>query len=113
VRGLQPDRVYGAHVHTNPCGASPDDAGPHYQREVDPAGPGVDPHYANAENEIWLDFTTDATGAGSAETTVAWELPDDRRLPGSVVIHSTGTNTGPGVAGTAGARVACITIKFG
>jgi superoxide dismutase, Cu-Zn family len=111
VRGLEPERLYGAHVHTEPCGPQPEDAGPRFQREVDPEQPSVDPHYANPENEIWLDVITDATGAGSAETVVAWELPDDRR-PGSVLIHATGTNTGPGVAGTAGAHAACVTVDF-
>lgn len=111
VRGLQPEQLYGAHVHTEPCGTQPEDAGPRFQRTIDPDQPSVDPHYANPENEIWLDLTTDATGAGSAETTVAWEFPDDRR-PGSVLIHATGTNTEPGVAGTAGAHAACITVEF-
>jgi superoxide dismutase, Cu-Zn family len=111
VRGLEPDRRYGAHVHTNSCGAAPADAGPHFQHEADPVQPSVDPRYANPQNEIWLDLTTDGTGAGTAETTVAWVVPEDRR-PGSVVIHAMPTATGPGVAGTAGARAACVSVDF-
>src|SRR5262249_6364669 len=31
VAGLRPNRGYGAHLHTNPCGPTGADAGPHYQ----------------------------------------------------------------------------------
>jgi Cu-Zn family superoxide dismutase len=111
VRGLEPLRWYGAHVHTEPCGARPEDSGPHFQFTVDPVQPSIDPTYANPQNEIWLDFTTDENGAGSTESTVAWEFPEDRR-PSSVVVHATETASGPGEAGTAGARAACITVEF-
>jgi len=111
VRGLEPQRWYGAHVHTAPCGQRPEDSGPHFQHSVDPTQPSIDPAYANPQNEIWLDFVTDELGAGSTESTVAWELPADRR-PGSVVIHAMQTATEPGKAGTAGARAGCITVEF-
>ena len=111
VRGLQPHQHYGAHVHTDPCGPHPDDAGPHFQFVVDPVPPSVDPRFANPQNEIWLDIATDATGAGSAESTVAWEFPADRRA-GSVVLHAMPTSTEPGHAGTAGPRAACISVAF-
>jgi Cu-Zn family superoxide dismutase len=72
VELLQPDRGYAVHAHTEPCGVTGADAGPHYQHEVDPAAapdrPSVDPAYANPRNEIWLDLTTDGQGNGSAET---------------------------------------------
>jgi len=71
----------------------------------------VDPAYANPENEIWLDFTTDAEGAASAETTVEWTFPADRRAA-SVIIHAMPTATAPGEAGTAGDRAACVTVDF-
>jgi superoxide dismutase, Cu-Zn family len=111
VRGLQPNRHYGAHAHAKPCGAKGADAGPHFQKDVDPVQPSVDPAFANAQNEIWLDFTTDQTGAGSARTTVAWEFPADRRAH-SVIVHAMPTATEPGKAGTAGDRAACITVDF-
>jgi superoxide dismutase, Cu-Zn family len=111
VRGLEPHRVYGAHVHTKPCGQVPDDAGPHFQYAADPVQPSVDPTFANPQNEIWLDLTTDETGAGSTESTVAWTFPDDRR-PKSVVVHADHTSSEPGNAGTAGDRVACISVNF-
>jgi superoxide dismutase, Cu-Zn family len=111
VTGLQPNRRYGAHAHTNACGATGADAGPHFQLTPDPVTPSVDPAYANAQNEIWLDLTTDAQGAGRATSTVDWEFPADRRA-GSVVIHTMPTSTEPGKAGTAGDRAACITVPF-
>lgn len=110
--GLLPGRAYGAHLHTNPCTADPAGAGPHYQHRVDPAaGPGrpsTDPAYANPENEIWLDLRTDATGSGTASSTHAWSF-DRGRAPWSLVLHAEHTHTGHGTAGTAGARLACLT----
>lgn len=114
VMGLQANRDFGAHVHTQRCGLEPDDSGPHYQNDVDPAAssesPSTDPAYANPQNEIWLDFTTDAEGNAEASTTVDWEFRDDEA--NSVVIHSEHTMTGPGEAGQAGDRLACIDEDF-
>jgi superoxide dismutase, Cu-Zn family len=111
VRGLEPRRFYGAHVHAQPCGAWPEDAGPHFQYAADPVQPSVDPRFANPQNEIWLDISTDETGAGSAEATVAWEFPESRRA-GSVVLHALPTSAEPGESGTAGPRAACISVDF-
>jgi superoxide dismutase, Cu-Zn family len=111
VRGLERNRVYGAHVNMQPCGAAADDAGGHFQYSADPVQPSVDPTFANPQNEIWLDLTTDDTGAGSTESTVAWTFPNDRR-PKSVVLHSDRTSSEPGDAGVAGDRVACISVDF-
>jgi Cu-Zn family superoxide dismutase len=111
VRGLQPGRAYGAHAHTQDCGAKGVDAGPHFQNEPDPVSPSVDPAYANPRNEIWLDLTTDGAGAGSASATVPWEFSGDRRAR-SVIIHAMPTATDAGKAGTAGARAACVTVGF-
>lgn len=106
VTGLEPDHDFGAHLHTDPCGEVPDDAGPHYQDDPDPQQPSSDPEYANPENEIWLDFTTDADGEGGATANVDW-----RPRPGeanSVVIHAHETSTGGDDAGSAGERLACV-----
>jgi len=111
VDGLLPDRQYGAHAHTQPCGDTGAAAGPHFQFEPDPVQPSVDPAYANADNEIWLDLTTDGDGHGEARTEVAWRFPADRRAQ-SVVIHQMPTSTAPGAAGTAGDRAACVTVGF-
>jgi Cu-Zn family superoxide dismutase len=114
VTGLLPDRGYGAHLHTKPCGATGDDAGPHHQHVPDPAAsvspPSVDPSYANPRNEVWLDFTTDGAGAASTRSTLPWRSGADRR-PRSLVIHAQTTKTGAGQAGTAGARLACLTLS--
>lgn len=110
LTGLLPGRTYGAHVHTRPCGAAPDDAGPHYQDVRDPVQPSVDPAYANAENEVWLDFTTDHRGKAHTTTRQDWRFrPGGAR---SVVVHEHATTTHPGEAGMAGARLACLSVPF-
>ncbi|MGH3568300.1 MAG: superoxide dismutase family protein [Pseudonocardia sp.] len=111
VSGLQPDRQYGSHAHTMPCGADGQAAGPHFQHEQDPVSPSVDPAFANAVNEIWLDFTTDPSGASMVTSTVPWTFTDDRRAK-SVIIHAMQTATEPGRAGDAGGRIACISVDF-
>lgn len=110
LKGLSPDRTYGAHVHRKPCGPLPDDSGPHYQHRVDPVQPSTDPAYANPENEIWLDLTTDDRGAGRSDATVDWTFrPGEAR---SLVIHEHATHTEPGHAGQAGKRLACVNVPF-
>lgn len=112
VTGLLPNRAYGAHAHTSAC--APTDgkaAGPHFQLRQDPVQPSVDPAYANPQNEIWLDLTTDAQGNAEATSTVPWAFPDDRRAA-AVVIHEKATATQPGGAGTAGSRPACVSVGF-
>jgi Cu-Zn family superoxide dismutase len=111
VDGLRPDREYGAHAHSKPCGATGDAAGPHFQHVPDPVQPSVDPAYANPENEIWLDFTTNGLGNGYSMSDVDWTATD-QRAPKSVVIHEMHTHTGPGEAGMAGARLACVNLAF-
>ncbi|MBO3737076.1 superoxide dismutase family protein [Actinoplanes flavus] len=110
--GLIPGRVYGAHLHTSPCGEDPAAAGPHYQHRPDPAaGPGrpsVDPAYANPRNEVWLDLTAGRNGVGRSVSAQEWTF-DRKRAPWSLVLHAEHTHTGPGEAGTAGARLACLT----
>lgn len=110
VSGLVPDREYGAHVHVNKCGETGDDAGPHFQHKKDPKEPSVDPTYANPKNEIWLDFTTDSAGAGTASATVPWEFREGEA--NSLVLHERHTATEHGEAGTAGDRLACVSVAF-
>ncbi len=114
VDGLEPNRDFGAHAHANACGPMPADSGPHYQDEQDPAAtpesPSDDPAYANTQNELWLDFTTDDSGAANASTTVDWEFRAEGAK--SVVIHDHQTSTEPGEAGTAGDRLACAPVQF-
>lgn len=112
--GLEANRDFGAHVHTAPCGDDPDDSGPHYQDEQDPEAdednPSTDPDYANPDNEVWLDFTTDDGGNAFSSATVPWEFRDGEAQ--SLVLHEEHTNTEEGEAGTAGDRLACVTVEF-
>ncbi|NSC21494.1 superoxide dismutase family protein [Streptomyces albus subsp. chlorinus] len=110
VHGLPKNRTYGAHVHTEPCGARPDDSGPHYQHVKDPVQPSTDPRYANPRNEVWLDFTTDAKGRGRAASHHDWTFRKGEAM--SVVLHERRTSTEPGHAGQAGARLACFTVPM-
>ncbi|MCP2349129.1 superoxide dismutase family protein [Nonomuraea roseoviolacea] len=100
VEGLLPNRPYGAHLHTKPCGPKADDAGPHYQHEKGEV---------SAANEVWLDFTTDASGAGRATARNPWTFSPGRR-PHSLVIHAKPTTAAGPKAGEAGERVACLTL---
>lgn len=111
VTRFRPDRAYGAHLHRSPCGSTGDAAGPHHQHALDPSTPSTDPSFANPTNEVWLDFSTDESGAGEAEASQPWVFGPDR--PRSLVIHARATRTGPGEAGTAGARVGCLTLSDG
>lgn len=116
VSGLTPNRGYAVHAHTKACGADGKAAGPHYQNRIDPAAtpdkPSTDPAYANRTNEIWLDLTTDAKGSAQTTTTVPFTFT--KREPASIVLHKDMvTNTEPGKAGTAGDRIACLTLPKG
>jgi Cu-Zn family superoxide dismutase len=94
VDGMVPGHVYGAHVHQKPCGADPAAAGGHYQHDPS-AG-------ATPQNEVWLDFTADARGAGRAGARHDWGFRPGEA--GSVVIHDE--------PGDSGARVGCFTVPF-
>jgi Cu-Zn family superoxide dismutase len=111
--GLIPHRAYGAHLHTKPCTAIPDEAGPHFQHHPDPAAvaspPSVNPVYANPRNEVWLDFTADTTGAGAATSAHGWNFHAGH-APRSLILHAEQTRTAPGEAGKAGARAACLSL---
>jgi Cu-Zn family superoxide dismutase len=110
VRGLVPNRAYGAHAHAMPCGPTGEAAGPHFQHTPDPVKPSVDPAFANSANEIWLDFKTDAQGDATTASTVPWVFTNAKAA--SVVIHADPTQTAAGKAGTAGARVGCVSVGF-
>ena len=118
VRGLNPNRTYGAHAHVNPCGLTGTAAGPHYQFSLDPAAtpsaPSSNPVFANPVNEIWLDVTTNAAGNGVAMATQPWQFAPGK-APKSVIIHAEPTRTGAQgdtPAGSAGARLACVDVGF-
>jgi Cu-Zn family superoxide dismutase len=106
VSGIAASRTFGAHLHKLAC----DDmmAGGHYQHM---AGGANDPMFANATNEAWLDFTTDASGKGEATTTVAW-VPAAAAAK-AIVVHAMATMSGTaGTAGMAGPKLACLPVTF-
>jgi Cu-Zn family superoxide dismutase len=115
VWGLAPNHEYGAHAHKLACGATdPNTAGGHFQNVEAPQGQASIPQFANPGNEIWLDLTTDEDGNGVAQTKVPWQFSPARR-PGSVMIHSEHTHDGSiaGLpAGSAGSKLACLTVAF-
>ena len=107
VKGLPPNREFGAHAHVLAC--NDNKAGGHYQNVPAPPG-GNSSAYANPENEVWLDFTTNEHGHGKARAEVEWTF----RIDGAnaVIIHDHHTtDTDPG-AGTAGAKLACLDVDF-
>jgi Cu-Zn family superoxide dismutase len=107
VRGLPADREFGAHVHVGACNNNK--AGGHYQHVPAPTG-GNTSAYANPDNEIWLDFTTNAAGNASAQASVDWTFRTDGANALMIHDHAT-TATDPG-AGTAGAKLACLDVDF-
>jgi superoxide dismutase, Cu-Zn family len=109
VSGMVPSRAYGAHLHTKPCTAVADQAGPHFQHLADPKSPSVDPAFANPQNEVWLDFTADNLGNASAASDHVWKF--DGGAPRSLIVHAETTQRQAGKAGTAGPRVACLTLR--
>lgn len=113
VTGFPAGRTFGAHLHKKPCGTDPKAAGGHFQHQPDPAAtdkPSVDPKFANPGNEVWLDFTTGADGTATATADQAWAVPAVGG-PASLVVHAEKTKTAAGVAGTAGDRLACLTVS--
>jgi len=116
ARGFTANETYGAHAHYKPCGATGGAAGAHYQNVEERPGNEVtastDPAYANPDNEVWLDFTTDSEGNGSAQTVVDWQFRPSASGR-SVVIHANHTSHGgTPPAGNAGARLGCLSVPF-
>lgn len=98
VTGFVPGHAYGVQVHEKPCGADPAAAGGPYRHE-----PATEADPGDAGNEVWLDFTADARGAGEAMARHDWGFR--RGEASSVVVQD--------APGAKGARVACFTVPFG
>ena len=88
VKGLHPNEKYPVHVHNLPCGEK--GGGGHYQHEK---GGKVDD-----VNEIWLTFTSDASGAGSSQAEHGHVARPDAQ---TIVIHDSTPDK---------ARIACIDL---
>jgi superoxide dismutase, Cu-Zn family len=104
VSGFPASRTFGSHLHRLACD-DPMKAGGHYQHIPFPAGGmATDPMYANATNEAWLDFTTDAQGKAERELTVAW-IPRAAEAK-AIIFHHMASGTG----GVSGPKLACLPI---
>jgi hypothetical protein len=103
VSNLPPRRTFGAHVHKLSCADTK--GGTHYQNIPSPTTP-TDVAYANANNEIWLDFTTDRNGR--AQVSQRSNFVIRRNQANSIVVHTQATGEG----GIAGAKLACIDLDF-
>lgn len=139
VAGLLPNRGYGVHLHTNPCGATGEAAGPHYRHHHQqpapnpPSPPGTAPGpgspSAPAAKESPQVSAASVPAANPSDANPQNEVwldittrADGRASavathpwtfdppPRSLVIHAAPTKTGPSDAGDAGARVACLTL---
>ena len=114
AEGFPAGRTFGSHVHTKPCSATdPAASGGHYMH-VPVASGGA----ATTDNEVWLDFTTNAEGRATATAVVDWVFVRDLDHPtgaGSVVVHRDATSTGGAgqpAAGAAGPRLGCLSVPF-
>jgi Cu-Zn family superoxide dismutase len=99
VDGLPADRSFAAHLHRDSCATA--FGGPHYQAP-DPANPVT--ANADADHEVWLDFTTNSAGRGASKAAVSFQVLSGFR---SVIVHQ-GDHTL--VGGTAGMRLACLDL---
>ena len=86
VEGLAPNTTYGSHVHQQACAVGEADG--HYK--FNPAGAAAPP------NEIWPGFTTNESGVGNGNATVAGTAESNAV---SVVVHAPG-----------GAKIACADL---
>lgn len=98
LRGIEPGRVYAAHLHNQPCALGA--GGTHYKHDM--TGVGAPP------NELWFSSSDDPTegvrahhraGVARGDGAVDWVARPEAR---SVVIHqivpATGTSGGPKLA---------------
>ena len=92
VWGLTPSTRFDAYVYTRPCGATPASAG---KRTQD--GPSTQ-HYP--QNEVWLDFSTNARGSAHASDDQYW-----RFNPGQA-------NSVQLLSPTTTRVLACVTVHF-
>ncbi|MEM9489691.1 MAG: hypothetical protein AAGC55_11130 [Myxococcota bacterium] len=75
VTGAMPNTAYNVHIHDYSCGLS--SGGGHYKVDTTVEG-------AIESNEMWLDFTSDASGNGTAQTSLQHLARPEAQ---SVVLH--------------------------
>lgn len=93
VRGIAHSTDFAVHAHTGACGSNPLDSAGHYQHEVGGAVDDV--------NELWLGFSTNPAGNGSAQAVVEWEFRTGEAR--SVTFHDPARG---------GKRVTCLPVAF-
>ena len=91
VEGLAANTAYASHVHDQACDEGL--ANGHYQHNGTAA---------NAENEIWPSFTTNAAGVGNGTARNDWTARSDAV---SVVVHTVDAN------GTPVLKIACADLQ--
>ncbi len=105
LSGLKPDTQFGSHVHVASC--DDNQAGGHYQHNLRPdAAAAFDSEFANATNEVWLDFKSDAMGNATSDVTSNWKLVSSRAK--AIIIHVMKTGDG----GVGGSKLACVNLKY-
>jgi Cu-Zn family superoxide dismutase len=102
--GLPPNMAFGSHIHKLDCATNM--AGGHYQNMPVPTDAGNDPMYANATNEVWMDFTADT--AGKVKKSINSAFVPRAGEAKAIIVHAMSTATG----GVAGAKLACLNMPF-
>ena len=112
LRGLQTARRYGAHVHEAPCGADRGLGRPDLPERGRPDAAQRRPAVREpAERDLARLHHRRRRGGQRAGHGRPWGSPPTGAAH-SVVIHAWPTATAAGKAGTAGDRVACVTVDF-
>jgi hypothetical protein len=96
VKGLPANKTFGAHLHATSCADNKGSG--HYQHD----GTAV-----NADNEVWLDITTDASGKGRVIERKPYAVAAEKAK--SVVVHANPTDP---TTGKAGDKLACVDVAF-
>ncbi len=88
AKGLTPDTIYPAHVHTLPCKVQ--SGGGHYK---------IDPNITSTfdTNEVWLSLTANADGISQSNVSIPQKIRPEGQ---SIVIHDA----------TSGQRLACVDL---
>jgi superoxide dismutase, Cu-Zn family len=103
--GLPANMAFGSHIHKLDCATNM--AGGHYQNNLNNVNDaGNDPTFANATNEVWMDFTTDATG--KVKKSISSSFVPRAGEAKAIVVHAMSTAVG----GVAGAKLACLNLPF-
>jgi hypothetical protein len=96
VKNLPPNKTFGAHLHAAAC--ADNKGGGHYQQN----GTTV-----SAENEVWLDVTTNARGSAYVINRKQFAIAPEKAK--SVVVHANPTDPATGKAGD---KLACVDVSF-